>query len=134
MGVLLNILLFIIGMVIMFMGLNIGLAGIPTMGWLGSDEFMKVTAADVYAVQDNHIRFIGGVWFAVGLVFFIGGFKRQKIQQSLVGLCLMIGLAALFRLSAMDFDLLFSASIAPSFGFELIGFPLLAYGLVRVTN
>ena len=64
-------------------------------------------------------------------MFFIGGFKLDKLRPTLVCLCLLVGLAGLFRMSAMDMQILLSAAILPSFLLEIIGFPLLAYWLRR---
>jgi hypothetical protein len=48
----------------------------------------------------------------------------------LIILSAMIAIAGLFRLSGMDSGVIFSAAIAPSIAFELIGFPLLAWWLI----
>lgn len=126
-----SIVLGLIGLVVVSMGLNVGLGGIPTLGWFGSDEFMLVAGVEVYDAQDNHIRFLGGLWFAVGLVFIAGAFKRQKLQYSLILLCLMVGVAGLFRWSVMEIDIVLNAALLPSMTLEIIGFPLLAFWLWR---
>lgn len=128
----LRIILVLIGVVIMFMGLNIGLGGIVTLGWLSTNELLTVTNLSAYLVQDNHIRFIGGIWFAMGGAFFIGGFDVQKMRQTLISLCMMIGIAALFRFSIMDSAVVLNAAILPSLGLEIIGFPVLGMWLRRV--
>lgn len=127
----LNVILVLIGVVIILMGLNLGLGGIRTLGWQISPDFIAVNDPAVFQVQDNHIRFIGGIWFGVGVVFVLGGFARARLQSVLVTLCLMIGVAGLFRFSAMDLGVLMSAQVAPSLVLELIGFPMLAWALVR---
>lgn len=129
----LNIVIFVIGMAIIFLGLNVGLGGIRTLGWQGTDEFVAVTNAATFAVQDNHIRFIAGVWFGVGIMFVFGGFWLDKLRPILIALSSMIAVAGLFRLSAMD-SVIFSWAIAPSMIFELVGFPLLAFWLIRSHN
>ena len=124
-------LLWLIGAVIMMMGLNVGLGGIPTLGWLSATDFLQITNEQAYGVQDNHFRFLGGIWFGVGLVFFIGGFKLSGLRLTLIYLCLLIALAGVFRLSAMDAGIIFGVDILPSLLAELIGFPSLAYWLWR---
>lgn len=126
--------LWLVGAVIMMMGLNVGLGGIVTLGWLSSADFVRISDVVAYGVQDNHFRFLGGVWFGIGLLFFIGGFKFTALRLTLIYLCLLIGLAGLFRLSAVDMDILFGAAILPSFLLETIGFPALAYWVWRVTE
>lgn len=126
-----NVVLGLVGLVIMAMGLNVGLGGIPTLGWFGSDEFILVAGTEVYDVNENHIRFLGGVWFGVGVAFLVGCFYLEKMRQILICFCLIIALAGLFRFSALNLELVFSVAIAPSFVLEVIGFPALAYWLYR---
>jgi len=126
----LNAVVVIIGAVIICLGLNIGLGGIKTLGWQSTRDFISITDADAFYAQDSHIRFIGGVWFCVGAVFVIGGFAMYQFRSTLVTLSAMIAIAGLFRLSGMETGVVFSAAIAPSFAFELVGFPLLAWWLI----
>ncbi|MGR3713843.1 MAG: DUF4345 domain-containing protein [Shimia sp.] len=127
---LLNVVVVIVGAVIVFLGLNVGLGGIKTLGWQSTREFVSITDAATFHAQDSHIRFIGGVWFGVGAVFVIGGFAMRRFRSTLIILSAMIASAGLFRLSGMDTEVIFSAAIAPSLTFELVGFPLLAWWLV----
>jgi hypothetical protein len=127
---LLNSVLVIVGAFIIFLGLNIGLGGIKTLGWQSTREFLSITDATTFHAQDNHIRFLGGVWFGVGAVFLIGGFAMSTLRPTLIILSIMIAIAGLFRLSGMDTGVILSAAIAPSMAIELIGFPLLACWLI----
>ncbi|WP_439155105.1 DUF4345 family protein [Yoonia sp.] len=126
----LNTVVVIIGAAIIFLGLNIGLGGIKTLGWQSSRDFVAITDAAVFSAQDSHIRFLGGVLFGVGATFLIGGFALRAFRQPLIILSCIIALAGLFRLSGMDLDVIFNAAIAASLTLELIGFPLLARWLV----
>jgi hypothetical protein len=54
----------------------------------------------------------------------------RRFRSTLIILSAMIASAGLFRLSGMDTEVIFSAAIAPSLTFELVGFPLLAWWLV----
>lgn len=122
----LRVVLAIAGVAIVFLGLNVGLGGIQTLGWQGGRaDFLTVTDPVVFAVRDNHIRFIGGVWLAVGLFFVAGAFALEKLKWMLVALTAMIFVGGLARLSAADPALLTSAAVAPSFVLELVLFPLL---------
>ena len=126
----LNSVVVIVGAVIIFLGLNVGLGGIKTLGWQSSRDFISITDAATFHAQDSHIRFIGGVWFGVGAVFLIGGFAMRTFCTIMIILSAMISIAGLFRLSGMDAGVIFSAAIAPSLVFELVGFPLLAWWLI----
>lgn len=127
---LLNSVVVIVGAFIIFLGLNVGLGGIRTLGWQSTRDFVAITDTATFHAQDSHIRFIGGVWFGVGVAFLIGGFAISKFRSTLIILSAMIATAGLFRLSGMDSGVIFSAAIAPSITIELIGFPLLAWWLI----
>lgn len=127
---LLNSVVVIVGAAIIFLGLNIGLGGIKTLGWQTARDFISITDATTFHAQDSHIRFIGGLWFGVGAAFLIGGFAMRKFRPTLIILSLLIAVAGLFRLSGMDSGVIFSAAIAPSIALELIGFPLLAWWMM----
>ncbi|MBL4890515.1 MAG: DUF4345 domain-containing protein [Rhizobiaceae bacterium] len=127
----LRTILVLIGAVIMLMGVNVGAGGMRTLGWQISPDFITIKDAITFGVQDNHIRFIGGVWFGVGAAFLIGGVILERMRGTLIVLCGIIAVAGLFRLSALDMDVIFSADIAPSLALELIAFPLLAYWLSK---
>lgn len=127
---LLNLVVVIVGSTIIFLGLNVGLGGIRTLGWQTTRDFISITDAATFHVQDSHIRFIGGIWFGVGATFLIGGFAMNTFRLTLIILSAMITIAGIFRLSGMDSGVIFNAAVAPSLALELIGFPLLAWWLV----
>lgn len=131
---LLNLVVVIVGAAIIFLGLNIGLGGIKTLGWQTTRDFISITDAATFHVQDSHIRFIGGIWFGVGATFVIGGFAMRTFRPTLIILSAMIAIAGLFRLSGVDSGVIFNAAIAPSLVLELFGFPLLAWRLVVSIN
>lgn len=131
---LLNIVVVIVGVAIIFLGLNIGLGGIKTLGWQTTRDFISITDAATFHTQDSHIRFIGGIWFGVGATFVIGGFAMRTFRPTLIILSAMIAIAGLFRISGVDSGVIFSAAVAPSLVLELFGFPLLACWLVVSKN
>jgi hypothetical protein len=121
---LLRTVLAIAGAAIVFLGMNVGLGGIQTLGWQGSGDFVTVTDPALFAVRDNHIRFIG-------LLFLAGAVALDRLRTVLVALTAMIFVGGLARLSAADPDLLISAAIAPSLALELVLFPLLGLWVAR---
>ncbi|MEM8794010.1 MAG: DUF4345 family protein [Pseudomonadota bacterium] len=127
-GLLLKVVLILAGLAIMALGLNIGLGGIQTLGWQVSDPYLTVTNHALFTVQDNHIRFIGGLWFCIGAIFFLGAIFQTTLRATLIILCLAVGFAGLFRLSGAD---VLNAAILPSLALELIAFPLLALWISR---
>jgi hypothetical protein len=119
------------GAAIVFLGLNVGLGGIQTLGWQGSGSFLTVTDAALYGVRDNHVRFIGGVWLAVGLVMLAGAIALERLRPALLAIVGMILVGGLARLSAGDMGLLMGGAIAPSLLLELVAFPLLGLWIAR---
>lgn len=129
--ILLRVLLFVVGSVIVALGANIGFGGILTLGLQSSRDFATVADPVTFAVQDNHVRFVGGIWLAVGLTFMVGGIQLKKMQPILLVLIGYIFFAGLCRFSAGNLALLFSPAIAPSLAFELLVFPLIGLWIKR---
>lgn len=121
----LRALLGIIGLAIIFLGLNVGFGGIQTLGWQGAGEFISIIDPGLYEVRDNHVRFIGGVWLGVGLVFLASAFLFSQLKMTVLVMFGVIFVGAMARLSAMDAALLMSAEIVPSLIAELVVFPLI---------
>ena len=121
----LRIILGLIGVGILFLGLNIGLGGIQTLGWQGAGPFITITDMDLFNVRDNHIRFLGGVWLAIGAIFCAATFWLARLKTTLVLLCGAIFIGGLTRLSSPDVTLVLTPEIAPSLIAELIVFPVI---------
>ncbi len=129
---LLRIVLATFGAAIIFLGLNVGLGGIQTLGLQGGAvNFLTVTDTSLFAVRDNHIRFIGGVWLTLGLIMFAGAFAFQRLRSVLIAFTIMIFIGGLARLSGGDPALLMSADIGPSFLFEIAVVPLLGFWFMK---
>lgn len=125
--ILLRLVLALVGGVIIWLGLNVGLGGIPTLGWQGPTDFVAITDQTAFSVQDNHVRFLGGFWLGAGLVMMLGAVFLQALNSTLMTLLAMVFVGGLARLSVSDAGLIFSAQILPSLFAELVVFPLLAY-------
>lgn len=119
----LKIILALIGAVIIWLGLNVSLGGIATLGWQGPKDFFTISNEAAFAVQDNHVRFIGGVWLGVGAFFIAGAVWLEQLSTVLKALIVMVFIGGIARLSVADPDLLLSAKIAPSLIAELVLFP-----------
>ena len=88
-------------------------------------DFFAVTNEPVFAVRDNHIRFIGGVWLGLGLLMFAGSVAFQRLRTVLVSLTAMIFVGGLARLSGGDVAVLLGGNVAPSLVFEIVLMPML---------
>jgi hypothetical protein len=122
----------LIGAVIVVLGLNVGLGGIKTLGWQGGTAaFVTVTDLTLFGIRDNHVRFIGGVWLAAGLLMMAGSVWLERLRPVLIALTGMVFVGGLARFSAFDPSILLQPSIAPSLLLELVGFPLLGLWVSR---
>jgi len=119
--------LLLLGAVVVVLGLNVGLGGIRTLGWQGGVvEFLTVTDPALFAVRDSHIRFIGGIWLAVGLTLAAGAVWFERLRPVLVAIAALVFVGGLTRLSGA-----LPADVLPSLMLELIGFPLLGWWVYR---
>ncbi|MBV1885922.1 MAG: DUF4345 domain-containing protein [Parvibaculaceae bacterium] len=130
----LRFLLALCGAGIVFLGLNVGFGGIATLGWQGSTDFVVAADAAAFAVQDSHVRFLGGVWLGVGVLFLGGALFFRSLTSMLIALCGLIFVGGLVRMSVFDPALLFGADIGPSLFAELIIFPGLALWIWRAQS
>ncbi|MEM7303260.1 MAG: DUF4345 family protein [Pseudomonadota bacterium] len=126
--------LFLAGCAIILLGLNVALGGFETLGWQGDGRFFAITDHELFAIRDNHIRFIAGVWMTVGMLMMVGAAILRQMRTVLLSLIAMIFVGGLMRLSSADADLLSSSDIAPSLIGELVLFPLLGLWIIFATK
>lgn len=130
----LRVVLGLVGVFVTVFGLNMALGGIETLGWEGRSDFVAVTDQDQFDVQDNHVRFVSGVWTALGLVFLAAAMRwLVELRTTLVALLAMIFLGGLARLSSGSLSLLTGIDIIGSIIAELLLAPLLAWWILRAT-
>lgn len=121
----LRITLSLAGAFIVFTGVNIGLGGMATLGLMGSRDFFAVTDGAAFHVQDSHVRFLGGLWLGVGLIFLASAMRLQALKPTLLVCCTLVFVGGLARFSAMQFDVLFGPRLIGSLAAELLGMPAL---------
>ena len=131
MTALLRIILGLSGLGVMALGLNVGLGGIATLGWQGTTDFFAITDRNAFAIQDNHVRFLAGVWFGVGLIMAASAFLLEKLRTVMFALISLIFIGGLARLSSADAGLLGSSEILPSLFAELVIFPLIGLWIYK---
>lgn len=124
-----RVVLILIGGAIAFLGLDFAFGGIPTLGWLVDPAYVTVADPVTYQTQDNHVRFLGGLFVALGAVLAVAGVKLTQMRDTAIWLLAMVFAAGLFRISALDGAV--SPAVLPSFLLELIAFPALALWLWR---
>jgi hypothetical protein len=127
----LRMVLFLAGAFTTFTGLNIAFGGIPTLGWQGVGDFFEVTNEHAFLVQDSHVRFLGGVWIGVGLLFLVAALNPGKYRGALNVALPLIVLGGLTRLGQMNFGVTFGPDIVGSLIAELAGIPILYWWLSK---
>lgn len=127
-----RIILVIVGAFIVYVGINVGFGGIPTLGWQVSPDFVTVTNAADFAVQDSHVRFLGGLFGAVGLFFLLGATDIRRYHAELRLAFALIFVGGLTRFTAFQPDVIFGAKVVMSLAAELILMPILFFWLPRV--
>jgi Domain of unknown function (DUF4345) len=123
--------LFLAGAFIVMTGLNIGLGGMLTLGWQGSNEFVAITDLHAYALQDSHIRFLGGLWLGLGLTLWAGSWSPVRLASALNLTFALIFIGGVTRLISSSPEVIFGPDIVGSLAAELIGMPLLYWWLTR---
>ena len=116
------------------LGVNVGFGGIRTLGFQGPTDFVTVSNAAAFSVQDNHVRFLGGFWLGAGLIMLAGALALQQLRPVLIALTLMVFVGGLARLSEVDISVLKSLAVAPSLLVELLVYPLLGLWIFRSTR
>ena len=121
----LRVVLALAGAWIAFTGVNVAFGGITTLGWLGDRSFLQVTNPDDFRVQDSHVRFLGGLWLGIGLLFVLASLDPRQHRGGLSVAFAMVFLGGVTRLLGGDFATLLGPKVFGSLIAELVGMPLL---------
>jgi len=124
----------IVGLFIIYVGINVGFGGIQTMGWQVSPDFVTVADEADFAVQDNHVRFLGGLFGAMGFVMLLAVTNLKRYQSELRLIFIVMFVGGIIRWTSLQPDVIFSANIITSFLAEVILMPVLFFWLPRVVD
>jgi hypothetical protein len=127
----LNFILAVFGALVIFTALNRAFGGIATLGWQGPVDFFTVANPAAFAVQDNHTRFLGGVWLAVGLAFLAALLNLRAMRPVLLFCCAAVFLGGLARFTSLDFAVTLGPDIIVSLILELALMPIVFFWLSR---
>jgi hypothetical protein len=130
----LRVVLFLVGLAVVVTGINVSFGGIATLGWQGSTSFFEVTDARRFQAQDSHVRFLGGLWLGIGVLFLLGGLHPRPCRRALLAALGLAFLGGLARLTQGRLDVTLGPDIAGSFVAELVLFPLLALWVARAVK
>jgi hypothetical protein len=125
----LRTLLGLTGLAVIALGINVGFGGMKTLGWQGPTDFLTITNPTAFLAQDNHVRFLGGVWIGCGLLLCAGTFALERIRSILIAITGMVFVGGLLRLTSID--VILNGQVAPSLFAELVLFPTLAVWIAR---
>lgn len=131
-SLLLRLILVIVGLVIVVVGINVGFGGIQTLGWQVAPDFVSVSNEAAFLVQDNHVRFLGGVFGTAGLVMLLGATNLKRYQKELRLVFILTFVGGLVRFSSLQPNIIFGANIISSSLTELFLMPILFFWLPRV--
>ena len=127
-----RVVLVLAGALVVFLGLNVALGGIPTLKWLGERDFLAITDEAQYRLIDNHVRFFGGLFAATGLFLIFAASDPVGYRQAILLVFAAIFAGGLARFSAPDMSVVFEQEIVGSLAAELVLMPVLALWLSRL--
>jgi hypothetical protein len=122
----LRVVLFLVGAAVTTIGVDNAFGGIASLGWQGPTDFFLVVDETTFAVRDSHIRFISGVWLAMGLILGLAAFRLSLLKDVVIACSIMVFIGGLLRFTQDDTTMLLSSRLLPSLVMELVLFPLLA--------
>ena len=127
-------LLIILGLLNIYLGLNVAFGGILTLGWQGQTQFLNVTNENAFLAQDSHIRFFGGLYVAVGLFLILAATNLRKYHMALFLIFFMTFIGGLARFTMGRNDVVFGKAIIVSLTAELILMPVFFIWLFRLVR
>jgi len=113
------------GLVALTTGANVGFGGIATLGLEGPRDFVQITDPASFAVHDSHVRYLGGLWFAIGLLFIASTAWLDRLRQAVLAALAFMVIGGLSRLSAPDLSVLADPLVGMPFAAEMILIPFL---------
>ena len=128
----LRVVLVIVGAVIAYQGIDNALGGISSLGLQGPTDFFTIVDQHAFQVRDSHLRFLGGVWFGVALVFWFGAARFRTMRSAVAVVCALAFVGGLARFSSMGIDQLIANGLAPALAAELFVLPLIGICTLRV--
>ncbi|MFD1508286.1 DUF4345 domain-containing protein [Lacimonas salitolerans] len=123
---LLRLVLLLFGAGVTLSGIDTAFGGIATLGWRGPPDFFSVTNTEAFAVRDNHVRFLAGIWLGMGLILGVAAFQLARLQSVVVAFPAMIFVGGLLRLKQDDRAVLLSPRLLPALVVEPVVCPLVA--------
>jgi len=129
-----RILFIVLGLINIFLGINVAFGGILTLGWQGTTDFVEITDEYVFQLHDSHIRFFGGLYIGIGAFLILGSTNLHKYYTPLTLMLVLMFVGGLARLTMMRPDIIFGPDIIGSLLAELVLMPILIVWLTRIVS
>ncbi|MBM3520029.1 MAG: DUF4345 domain-containing protein [Alphaproteobacteria bacterium] len=117
-----------------YVGIDNALGGITTLGLQGPTNSAAVNDLDAFAVRDNHVRFLGGVWLAAGLVMLAAAIAPAQFRQPLLTVTMLAVGGGLARFSASGIGDLWSNALLVPLIAEFLVLPALGLATWTLTG
>ncbi len=130
----LKLILVLLGLINIFIGINVGFGGILTLGLQGQTKFLEVIDEYGFLTQDSHIRYFGGLYIGIGAFLILAPANLQKYRTALLLVFVLTFIGGLTRFTMMRPDIIFGKDIIGSLFAELILMPILFIWLLKITK
>ena len=117
----------LVGLAIALLGLDVAFGGIRTLGWMGPTDFIDVLEPADFAVQNSHVKFLGGLFVALGLGLIFGAVRYAEMRTAMLVICSAVFVGGLARLTGSEVGVVMNGAVLPSFLAEIVLFPALAF-------
>jgi hypothetical protein len=127
----LRVILTAVGLFIAYTGVDNAFGGIASLGFQAAPDFFTVTDNEAFAVRDSNVRFLGGLWIGVGLLFVAGAIWLRALKLVVCSAIALVFAGGLARFTTMDMGPMFGGALMGSLVAELVLMPLLLVWTLR---
>lgn len=120
------------GAVILYQGIDNAVGGVASAGLQGPTDFFSVTDPIAFETRDSHVRFLGGLWLGVGLIFLAASVKLRALREGVTTVCFLAFVGGLSRAFSMSFDELADHHLLGALVAELTVLPTLGWTAWRI--
>lgn len=128
----LRIVLALAGAVILYQGVDNAAGGVASAGLQGPTDFFAVTDPTAFETRDSHVRFLGGLWLGVGLLFLAASVNLRALRGGVVSACFLAFVGGLSRLFSMGIAELVDHNLIGATTAELALLPALGLAAWRL--
>jgi len=126
--------LLLTGISIIILGADSAIGGLETLGIQVRPDYFTITDSVNYLTRDNHIRFLGGAWIGVGILYVAGAFFPSRLCDPILITIGFVVLGGISRITSPDITIVLQTTILGSLLAELIFFPALGCWLYQNTK